>query len=1163
MPTTTIIGTEGFDDLHAEPLDITPAVPIPGDTLIGLGEDDWLTGSGGSDSLAGGQGDDMLTGGAGFDTLSGGRGNDWLDGEGGDDWLAGGVGDDTLTADLGRDTLDGGEGADLLIGVSNGSAVMRGGAGNDVIAGGIGPAPNVYDGGWGNDTIRDPSAGIVLFGRHSGTDCLTVTNFGTTVQFDAGVSLEDLVIGGEFTDMDISKRHLDIGIRGSTAVLQVFGYSNLYALGFADGSFRSLQDVLHRPSLPTPTDDLMIQPDIAGSGWLLGGGGQDTLRGADGADTLEGGQGDDLLQGGRGFDTYRFTLGDGRDTLTDLDWTFTPASASPGWMPLPRPAAGVRIEMSDVRSIDELGFVQDGNDLVIVRQQLTWTPNPPDPEGALIGRPSGDEVRVSGYFSVSQHEPVIYVDIQSWGYPGGTAINPDEITARLQPAPSQQGSGTGAPDRITLGWGTGQTVRAGAGNDTLDAGLGGGTMVGDAGFDTYRWGLLSQSVTIEPGDSDGGFDDDVVEFGVGIRPEDLRVDTISRNGLTGWQLSLPGHSSTLTLMSAQDWDPLSRIPRLQFVRQDGTTQPLESGWLLTQWLEQHPEMRVWMQQGADTLSAGQNAAGVAFGGAGADTYVFSLDSTVQVIARTTDIFADLSGARKLLGTIPEVAIDTVQVTGGIRPQDLRVFTRDTYWPELPTRGFDGPDVQARMTHDLVLQVRDTERELVLRDQAWGDIGNLEADQLSFDDGTVWTWQQLIDMASHSRPSGEVIRGGNLAERLDGEDGDDRIDGGAGRDTLVGHEGNDELHGEAGNDRLQGDWGDDLLDGGDDNDSLLGGDGRDTLLGGAGKDTLDGGADADILAGGLGNDTYILDTPADVVQESDGEGRDQVRVMFDYAAPDNVEVVQLLGSGDWRLSGRAFAGTALVGNSGRNWLKGGSSMDSFSGLEGADTLEGGDGGDYYTEFDNEDEILEAEGDQGLDVLIALTDGLRLPDNVEVMYLKGPAATSGIGNDGDNLIYGNDHGCMLMGGLGDDQLIGGQGNDTLIGDADNDTMEGGLGNDEYLGGNGNGQDVISDTGGSLDILHWGGNGIFQVWFERQGNDLLVSNLGSRDSTRVQGHFAATANQLDFVLVGSRFITSANINQLVATMATVAKPTASLSQLSGADQARIFNAENTLWQ
>ncbi len=56
-----------------------------------------------------------------------------------------------------------------------------------------------------------------------------------------------------------------------------------------------------------------------GKDFLDGGRGRDFLDGSNGADTLVGGKGNDVLTGGGGLDTFRFTTGDGKDTITDFD----------------------------------------------------------------------------------------------------------------------------------------------------------------------------------------------------------------------------------------------------------------------------------------------------------------------------------------------------------------------------------------------------------------------------------------------------------------------------------------------------------------------------------------------------------------------------------------------------------------------------------------------------------------------------------------------------------------------------------------------------------------------------------------------------------------------------------------------------------------------------
>ena len=131
---------------------------------------------------------------------------------------------------------------------------------------------------------------------------------------------------------------------------------------------------------------------------------------------------------------------------------------------------------------------------------------------------------------------------------------------------------------------------------------------------------------------------------------------------------------------------------------------------------------------------------------------------------------------------------------------------------------------------------------------------------------------------------DTLLGGNGADTLDGGTGNDSLSGGAGADSLLGGDGNDTLDGGTENDTLSGNSGsdsilggdgNDQLDGGLDNDSLLGGDGADTIFGGAGNDLIYGdnvsstganppgyfsddiiwgGSGADTMFGGYGNDT---------------------------------------------------------------------------------------------------------------------------------------------------------------------------------------------------------------------------------------------------------------------------------------------------------------------
>jgi trimeric autotransporter adhesin len=91
----------------------------------------------------------------------------------------------------------------------------------------------------------------------------------------------------------------------------------------------------------------------------------------------------------------------------------------------------------------------------------------------------------------------------------------------------------------------------------------------------------------------------------------------------------------------------------------------------------------------------------------------------------------------------------------------------------------------------------------------------------------------------------VTFGTQVADEIDGDQGNDRIFGGFAADTLYGGGGADELDGGQGDDLLNGEAGNDTLRGGIGDDGLVGGEGVNNLFGGAGDDTY-------VVAVGSGN-----------------------------------------------------------------------------------------------------------------------------------------------------------------------------------------------------------------------------------------------------------------------------------------------------------------------
>ncbi len=167
-------------------------------------------------------------------------------------------------------------------------------------------------------------------------------------------------------------------------------------------------------------------------------------------------------------------------------------------------------------------------------------------------------------------------------------------------------------------------------------------------------------------------------------------------------------------------------------------------------------------------------------------------------------------------------------------------------------------------------------------------------------------------------------------------------------------------------------------------------GDDTLNGFAGDDVLDGGTGNDRMNGGRGNDTYHVDSSGDIVTEASGEGTDLVIATATFVSAGNIELINLVGSGNINATGDSL-GNVISGNDGENVIRGLGGNDTIGGNGGRDALYGDAGND--TLF----------GDGGHDLL-----------------------SGGLDND------------TLFGGSGDDRLIGGAGNDFLTGGAGSDVF-----------------------------------------------------------------------------------------------------------------------------
>lgn len=307
--------------------------------------------------------------------------------------------------------------------------------------------------------------------------------------------------------------------------------------------------------------------------------------------------------------------------------------------------------------------------------------------------------------------------------------------------------------------------------------------------------------------------------------------------------------------------------------------------------------------------------------------------------------------------------------------------------------------------------------------------------------------------------------------------------------------------------LAGLGGHDELIGGAGDDRLLGGEGNDMLLGNEGSDLLDGGEGADLMHGGQGDDHYRVDNTADVVVEADVAplneafdaaahahlgGIDTVTSEVDYTLTRHVENLvlvarALVGAGnelDNTITGNDHGNTLsglegddrLLAGIGSDVLQGGAGQDVLIGNAGADLLDGGTGddqlfggqGDDLYRVDSADDVVVEALAEGIDKVLSAVD-YTLTSHVEDLELVG-SATTGVGNDLNNVIRANAVASHLSGLGGDDTLLGSAGNDTLNGDAGNDELDGGVGADAMAGGSGDDSYLVDDAG---DLVTEGAN------------------------------------------------------------------------------------------
>jgi Ca2+-binding RTX toxin-like protein len=300
--------------------------------------------------------------------------------------------------------------------------------------------------------------------------------------------------------------------------------------------------------------------------------------------------------------------------------------------------------------------------------------------------------------------------------------------------------------------------------------------------------------------------------------------------------------------------------------------------------------------------------------------------------------------------------------------------------------------------------------------------------------------------------------------------------------------------------------------GDQHDNTLTGTtGNDRLSGQAGNDQLQGGQGNDLLIGGWGDDTYLFakGDGQDVIN-NEGGGVDKLR--FTGAIGFNDVASGLTKSGDDLIL--KIAGTSDQVTIQKFFQGGDYAMDS---------IEFESGGSISA-----DQIFGAYG-------LTNPNPVSSPDYTNLPSEKAFGTVTHATNASETLIGSSDA----------DLLDAGAGNDVLQGNKGNDYLIGGQGNDTYKFAKGDGQDTInnfSNLPNETDKLVLG-DGITKsdLWFTRQGQNLVIDMAGSTDRITVDHWFDGDANQLDEIHTGQSVLLKDKVDALVSAMASFDNPAA----------------------
>lgn len=1107
---------------------------------------------GGNDSVTTGSGDDVIEGGAGGDTLDAAGGTDILSyasssagvsvnlsldnwssslATGGDaagdrfrnfEGILGSAFADTLTGDSGNNLIEGGAGADSLFGGSGGTDTLS------YVRSATAVTVSLTSGtASGGDAEGDTFSGFEAVNGTAFADTLIGDGAANTL---SGLAGDDLLQGMAGTDVLYGGDGSDslIGGAGSDTV---YGGNGLDMVSYAGSATGVAVDLgANTGSGGDAAGDKFYEVE-----GVIGSSGNDTLTGTTGGDILAGGVGNtsggsdgaDTLYGGQGNDTFLFARGGGQDVFYDHVLSGTTYLS----------AGQDVIEFASGLSLADLIVQTSGNDLLLTIRDTG----------------SADRITIKNWNQTNAR-------IESLKFADGVNVSIASLSFALGTASGELMTGNSSGNLISAEAGD-DTLIGNAGADVLIGGDGSDLLIGGTGADTLVGGKGADRYAFDRGDgadvvvnTSSTSDTDIIDLGPDTATSDV---SFSQSG-SDLLITIAGAGDSIRVVGwyADDANKVAfvRVGSLQISAAD-ITSGNTTNWVSAVNVIGTAGSEVLNGTGLDDLIAGLASADTLYGGGGFDTAVY--DASDQGV--TVNLGSNSGSGGHAAG-------DKFYSIEGVRGSAFN----DNLTGDAATNtliGQFGNDTLSGAGGDDALYGGDG------NDTAIGGSG---ADRLYGGDGIDYASYAGSAAVTVNLGSGSASGGDAAGDVLNSIEG---IIGSSNSDTLTGSSGSEFLFGGGNGDKLYGGNGGDFLDGGASNDTLYGGDGDDTLLGAAGSDKFFGGNGTDIISY-AGSSAVVINLRNQSTSGGDASGD----------TLDSIEGV--IGSSN---ADSLYGGTNadfLAGSGGADRLEGWSGNDtySFNLGDGQDTVLdefwqtqqvwNGKSYDTTTTYgDGGQDTLYFGPDIGVDDLIITTSGsdlivtIRDTSNADRVTIKNwtnsnnkietfqfadgltmsagavTAFTTGTssnqtlsGTSNIDWIAGEGGNDTLFGGNADDYLFGGTGNDLIVGGAGQDLMAGGDGADVYSVGRGAGQDVVRNDHGdsSTDIVDLGYSVLPEhVWLERQGDDLVISILGTTDSVRVDNYYLATSYEIQEIRVLGASLTGADIETLRLAMSAYSKP------------------------